>query len=264
MQGGAGNDSYIYRTGDGNDIIDEQGSGDWNDAIYLSQDLLIENIRFLRVNNDLNIYLSTGETLTVANQYDGTANRIETLWYGPRETWGRADWWGIQQSWGIGWGLNFTGTATDETVLGTDDGDVLDGRGGNDVLTGGTGGDEYDFGFGDGQDRIKDNGTADDWDRISIKSGVTDPDLRFTRSDDDLIITFGNGADVMTVENQFLDPLNRIEYLSIIDGFWWDLTKGLTFTGTAQSETVFATVNDDTLDGRGGDDLLLGGTGNDT
>jgi Ca2+-binding RTX toxin-like protein len=60
------------------------------------------------------------------------------------------------------------------------------------------------------------------------------------------------------------DADNEIESLILTDGTTYNLKAALTFTGTANAETVNGTVLADTLRGMAGDDYLYGQGGNDT
>ena len=85
---------------------------------------------------------STGEILTVANQFNGT-DGIEQVLFADGTTWDRSQ---IQAA---AW---YRGTAAAENIYGSASADTIDGKGGNDYLEGRGGGDTYIYAAGYGND----------------------------------------------------------------------------------------------------------------
>ena len=161
----------------------------------------------------------------------------------------------------------------DDTVYGYGGADTLRGYGGNDILIGGAstdsmfggeGNDTYLFNTGFGQDYITDDGGTD---AIKFGTGITLSDLRFWKSNDNLIIYAG--SDQITLGSHFSDLQNNttnydeVESLLFADASTLDLKGSLTFTGTSAGDSVYGTSAADTLVGLGGNDTLYGGLGND-
>jgi hypothetical protein len=98
------------------------------------------------------------------------------------------------------------GTAGNDTLQGGALNDVFMGGGGNDTLTGGGGNDAYVFDRGDGQDQIV-NGATGQTPRgeLDFGAGITDQQLWFQQSGNDLAIEVMGSQDRMTVAGWF-DP----------------------------------------------------------
>ncbi|MEW8586308.1 MAG: calcium-binding protein, partial [Candidatus Thiodiazotropha sp.] len=182
-----------------------------------------------------------------------------------------------------------TGGAGDDWLYGGDGNDDLEGgegqdtlegdygndllRGGagdGDLLKGGAGNDTYLFGAGDGNTLINNfDAIRVSQDTIRFLPGIEPNDVRVGRAGDDLLLTVGSGAEVITVLGYFLDggespyAVDRIEFAS---GAAWDMAQVIELlrpSGDAD-DLIQGTVGDDILEGHGGHDLVQGGEGNDT
>jgi Ca2+-binding RTX toxin-like protein len=167
---------------------------------------------------------------------------------------------------------NVTGSNLNETINGNELNNVLDGRGGidtinagagndtliggvgNDILNGGADNDTYDFrGSGLGNDHFFDTSGSD---RVLINS-LSDI-LSSQRVGDDLVVNLTTGS--FTVVDHF--DGHAIESLVTADGKTVTLATGL--VGGNANGIISGGKGDETLDGKGGDDLLYGGRGRDT
>uniref|UniRef100_UPI00291677EA beta strand repeat-containing protein n=1 Tax=Bradyrhizobium sp. SZCCHNRI1003 TaxID=3057275 RepID=UPI00291677EA len=82
LNGGAGGDTYIFRVGSGNDVIQEAGTSSDNDVVKLVG-LNASDVDITRSGNDLLIrILSSGETLKVKDQFLGPSTGVELLQFG--------------------------------------------------------------------------------------------------------------------------------------------------------------------------------------
>ncbi|RZI41391.1 calcium-binding protein [Herbaspirillum sp. HC18] len=166
------------------------------------------------------------------------------------------------------------GGAGDDTLVGDAGDDVFDGGSGNDFLNGGTGNDTYLFGKGDGQDVIV-NGDSmvGRVDVLRFKDGVAPSEVIVSRSSDgynSLDLSIAGTTDKVSVQHFFDNDnpiangqnLTRIEFA---DGTIWDAVQMIerALTGTSGNDTIYATVNADTINGGTGDDALFGRAGND-
>lgn len=181
----------------------------------------------------------------------------------------------------------FSGTG-DDVINAGDGADSINGGEGNDKLTGGKGKDTFVFSFGNGVDTITD---ADYTDKIEITgkkaNNITDictDDLRFAKNKNDLEIFYSDEFDEnnkIVVKNYYSKKdIQRINTL-IVNG---DNSKNIatllngnnsltgkgTITGTkkgndniigsSSNDTVKVTAGENTVEARGGDDKLYGGT----
>ncbi|MBW9275685.1 MAG: hypothetical protein K1563_18565 [Candidatus Thiodiazotropha sp. (ex. Lucinisca nassula)] len=163
------------------------------------------------------------------------------------------------------------GGAGQDALDGGDGDDLLrGGQGDGDLLKGGVGNDTYLFGAGDGNTLINNfDAMHESQDTLRFLPGIEPDDVRVGRTGDDLLLTVGSGAEVITVLGYFLDggdspyAVDRIEFAN---GAVWDVAQVIELlrpSGDAD-DLIQGTVADDTLEGHGGHDLVQGGEGNDT
>lgn len=149
LEGRGGGDTYLYKSGDGNDRIIEHWSGEQpsqNNTLNLS-DLESNQVELTRSGDDLLVKdNTTGQMITVEGHF-GNNEGIQAISFADGTTWDRTR---IQtQAW-------IRGTAGDDTLSGTDGADTLFGGAGADTFTGGSGADAFVFGPASGQDVITD------------------------------------------------------------------------------------------------------------
>ena len=249
VQGGSGDDVLTGGTGDdvltggsGNDTLrgnagaDQLRGGSGNDTLYAdSSDTVIEG----GLGSDtLHVEGSTGVSI-------GAGAGIETA-YGNagNDVFDGSD---------LTVAANFEGGSGDDVLTGGSGNDTLSGQAGNDVLTGGTGNDVLTGGSGDdtlsggaGQDRATFAGLMSNY--------------RFSASTAGLVVTD-------TLSGEGSDTLVDVETLSFADG---DLQVALidgkyTLSGSALAESITIDgVIGLAVQGGSGDDVLTGGSGNDT
>ena len=179
--------------------------------------------------------------------------------------------------WGEGNNDTLFGNDGNDTLFGQAGDDVLQGGKGNDILYGGeTGNDTYVFNKGDGKDVFQDvNHMGQDDaalnDKIILGTGISANDLLLKRSGNDLVISFRNSPDdLITVKSQFSyennandKQYNRIEYIKFVDSAIAVELTGLTF-GADGSAIWKGNSLDNSINGTGGVDIIIGGAGNDT
>lgn len=176
-----------------------------------------------------------------------------------------------------------TGTAAGNS------GDTITGGRGDDTLYGSSYGDKYHFSLGDGKDTIYEVSqlAIDDrtTDRLIFADTILKENVLLGVSGLDLIITFKNSTDKITVINQFADTYNgnrdqKIDEILFSDGTVWNAvdiaSKGNATFGTdgndtiygnnspSFSETIFGGAGDDFISSYAGADTLYGEAGNDT
>lgn len=267
INGGNGNDTYVYAIGDGNDTISDSNG---NDTLIVSGKADIANIGNIKLNkslsgNDLLIkFGADAEILTIADWFTGKEYKIETLEL-PDGTCLN----------------NFNNIVLDDNSSNNlVDNDSLDniyyGKQGNDSISDAGGNDFYLYGIGDGADTITDSAGND---TIQFMNGITERNLAFTRSDDNLNIAI-NGAssgDSITIADWYGSSDNKIEKLRFTDGSVISADKieyivnhgdSVGFNenavyGTDNSEYIAGTSGNDTIYAKAGDDTVNSGRGND-
>ena len=170
LQGGSGDDTYIFSRRDGKDTIYDTSG---NDTLKFKEgitqaDLIVK----ADVNsNDLIVALKDGDKafaeLTdkiVLKDWFKTNNRVENFTFEDGTILLTNDIVALQAV-----------TSGDDYVRYTEANDIIEGKEGNDTLVGGDGDDTYRFGRGDGEDTIID--IAKDNDIISFKENISISDI---------------------------------------------------------------------------------------
>ena len=163
--------------------------------------------------------------------------------------------------------INGTGSSGADTITGNAGDNVLDGAGGNDTLEGGDGNDTYVFGYGSGQDQVKDIvGGATPVDILSLMAGVDVEDVNVSKSGTSLFIRLAGSNDRVEIVNYFSGGGNGIDKIQFDSGTSWDRTfiDSLFVSGTSGKDTLNGTANNDWISGGAGNDTMTGGTGSDT
>ena len=249
VQGGSGDD--VLTGGSGNDTLrgnagaDQLRGGSGNDTLYAdSSDTVIEG----GLGSDtLHVEGSTGVSI-------GAGAGIETA-YGNagNDVFDGSD---------LTVAANFEGGSGDDVLTGGSGNDTLSGQAGNDVLTGGTGDDVLTG--GSGNDTLRGNAGAD-----QLRGGSGNDTLYADSSD--TVIEGGLGSDTLHVEGSTGVSIGAgagIETAygnagnDVFDGS--DLTVAASFEGGSGDDVLTGGSGNDTLRGNAGADQLRGGSGNDT
>ena len=149
LRGWTGSDTYVYRSGDGSDYIDDEfGSTSETDVLRLT-DLNASDVTLSRsgVHAILTVN-ATGATVTFDEEFYNSAYwGIDRIDFADGTSWDRTQ---IRAN---AW---MRGTGVADTMNGTGDSETFFGMGGNDLLRGWTGSDTYVYRAGDGSDYIDD------------------------------------------------------------------------------------------------------------
>ena len=233
LSGGKGNDTYLFSSGFGHDVIDNSEGG--FDKILFDKSISSRKVEITRLENDLHISVNRGsDTITLSNYFIGDTlsdNAIQSIEFADGTLLDTSEIISSTQKTSQGddliQGLNGVDTifsqAGNDHVRGGRGDDVIDGGNGNDTLFGDDGNDSMRG--GNGAD-VMWGGSGDD----SMHGGNESDTLDGGAGNDQLF--GGNGKDTLNggVNNDVLDGGN----------------------------------GNDTLIGGSGDDMLQGGEGNDT
>nr|WP_272490884.1 tandem-95 repeat protein [Mesobacterium pallidum] len=154
--GQRGNDVFDYASGDGDDRIEalEGGANEVRLLDYLPEDVVLA-VRAGPTSDDFTIGFATnGDRLVLVGAL-GSGNAGSTtlqVRFADDTVWGRAEMRARA--------LQDIETGFDDSIFGFDGDDLIDFGAGDDWADGRGGADGYTFSVGDGQDRIKDSGTA--------------------------------------------------------------------------------------------------------
>ncbi|MDE5965451.1 MAG: hypothetical protein K2G89_01270, partial [Lachnospiraceae bacterium] len=298
LSGEGGDDTYLFRLGDGKDVIEDRGGG--IDRLIFGEGILPENLEVTR--DQWAIYITNpanGDQVKLERIFCDDKNMIEEIWFADGTMWDmeylkdRLRYYhGTEENDSIRAYDNNWGTALDEDYMygGAGD-DMLNGGGGNDqlygeegndmlyggvgddVLVGGTGNDTlsgeagddtYIINYGDGQDLIEDNGGGTD--RLVFGKGVLPEDIVLTRDQWAIYLTNKTNGQQVKLERYFCYEKNIIEEIWFADGTLWDTEylkdKLRYYYGTAENDCITAYDNNwgTSID----KDYIYGGCGNDS
>ncbi|WP_114835896.1 calcium-binding protein [Agrobacterium tumefaciens] len=270
LEGLTGSDTYVYRLGDGNDVITEITSGTDVDTLAFV-DLNLADIRFERPSgnsSDVVIrIMETGETVTLQNQLN-QAGGVERITFLDGTVLGGNDWsldTYLQST------LVIYGTSGNDTLAGTALDDVFNGGLGDDRFNDSAGSDTYVYAKGDGNDRIVENsGSNVEIDTLRLIDLVSS-DIEFSRSNDTLLLKVIETGHTITVDWQFYSATANwgIDKIEFADGAVWDraqikMAALSRINGTSGNDTLAGTALDDVFNGGLGDDRFNDSAGSDT
>ena len=160
--------------------------------------------------------------------------------------------------------------------------DTLHGGAGNDILAGGRydtwngyydgwGNDTYQFGRGDGQDRILDKDTsAGNLDKIVFKPGISEAAVQAVRAGDHLLLKILGTNDQIQIDSYFTADaaggwaVEEIRFSDAPEVVWnVEAVKAKALNGGAGNDTLTGYASADTLSGGEGNDAMSGRDGND-
>ena len=271
LVGRAQSDTYIYGRNYGSDVIadghDDLFGGQGFDVLRMTDGLRWTDFAFERVGSSETITLrikGTEDKVILRDQYKledwfGFANMIEAIEFADGTTW---DYVKLAQH-----VIDLARTTGDDTVYGFDIANSHDGGAGNDRLEGFGGSDSYIFQRGYGNDVVFDNsGSADSL----IMRDIAFDDVIIARAGNDLIFIVRDTGERLTLADQYYrygKQGHAIEAFVFSDqtvDFRNLNPEDVDLVGTAAGETLVGSNFAEVIDGRGGDDTLIGNSDGDT
>jgi len=282
----AGDDVYVFKSGDGHDVVYDARdtwsfvSGYDDDGQPIMErpagntlrldDALPSHTVLARQGNDLIITFDyqPDDSVTLKNEFAGeTVSQIE---FGDGTIWTYDE---IKSRLALQYA-----TAGDDSIVGIADSEYLAGGLGNDTVQGApstfSDGDIFVYARGDGNDTIIANYT-DSIDTLKLL-GINSDEVSVARDGDDAVLTFsGPEGGSIRLQDQYQSlGWTVVERIEFADGVVWSQRDVVvkadapilapTITGTAADETLDGTTGRDGIDGGAGNDLLRGGAGSDT
>jgi Ca2+-binding RTX toxin-like protein len=245
LLGSWGDDTYYFRRGDGNDVIDHVYApvgnvydGD-NDTLFFDSSIAISDLTASTNGSDLLLAISGGtDSVTIRNYYVG--QQIENFSINGQS-------FTIDQ---IPSAIN--GTIGNDNLAGTSAPNIMNGLAGNDYLSGYDGNDTLNG--GDGNDTL-DGGAGND-----LLVGGTGNDSYFIDSSSDVISeTSMIATEVDSVSATVTYTLGtNLENLTLTDSL------AINGTGNTLNNLIIGNSANNVLDGGAGNDTLNGGAGNDS
>jgi Ca2+-binding RTX toxin-like protein len=281
LSGGSGNDTYVYRVGDGLDVVVDTAEVGEGNVLSFGPDIASVDLRLMV--SEGSIVVGAGDPTqgvlfgnTRRNSITDThdIDRVQT-----------ADGTVLSYADLLAKGIDIVGTAGEDRLGGTSIVDRFIGGAGNDQLFGGAGHDHYRFNLGDGIDTIVDTASVAEGNEVTFGAGITSSMLTLSGVSDpinsptgqDLVIHIGSGGDQLWLtgldRDNVLGP-RAVETFRFTDGtslsYAQLLERGIELNGTSGDETLTGTnANDrfvggagnDRLEGKGGDDRYVFGRG---
>jgi Ca2+-binding RTX toxin-like protein len=278
--GGAGNDTYVFGPGYGQDTVYDNDATAGNvDTIALAATVRPADVTLSRDPSrvaDLVLAIrNSSDTLTVTNWFTGVNYRVEQVRFADGKLWDAAQ---LALAPVVGTGGNDTigglaigdilqGLGGNDNLSGNAGDDLLDGGTGNDSLNGGTGNDTFDFARGYGQDTVFDqDSTAANLDTLRLGPGIAPSQVTAGRNQSSgLVLRIDATSDQVAVTNWFNGTQYRIERVQFDDGTLWDANflAQLPWIGTAAGEDLNGSTGNDTIRAFAGDDRIFANSGND-
>ncbi|KXB29240.1 hypothetical protein AT959_18835, partial [Dechloromonas denitrificans] len=290
LNGGAGDDVYVFARGDGQDVIDQSGAvvGD-RDIVRFSSGISPQDVTVLANSYDLVLRIKgSTDSLTLSDWLKGESTRVAAVEFADQTVWDQ----GALE-------LALQNPPSDNEIIGTEDNDPwlygteagdamyglggddeLEGMGGNDelhgglgedYLIGGPGDDVYIFQRGDGYDLVSDEDSlSEDIDQVRFGQGISPDDVSVVADGDNLVLTIAGSEDRIDLL-RWRHPVGaQVASVAFSDGTVWDTAEleeragiGKTLIGGAGNDVLTGSQKDDVLLGGSGDDILIGGLGDD-
>lgn len=272
--GGTGDDVYRFNAGDGHDVIFES-TDTQGDYLVFGAGILLSDLEFSKQNGRLVIQHSNrSDSITIENWYAGNGYRLDRFVFadGTVLTADEAGLRGYAHLVGTGGDDSLVGDNQGQLIEGLAGNDFLAGNAGNDTLVGGTGNDTLHGGggadlflleLGDGVDSIQETGLVDD--TVRFGAGVLSEDVSIVRVGRDLVFTHENGTDKLTILNWY-DPATSANAINQVQFTEGDITltfSELTRLGMEIDQFYYFNPGDGsvTIEDFGGEDVLTFGTG---
>ncbi|RAI15392.1 MAG: hypothetical protein DKM22_04595 [Candidatus Melainabacteria bacterium] len=233
-----GNDTYIYNLGDGLDTITDM---DGNDTIQFGEGITIQDLKFVKADNNLQIWISgnQNEGLIINNFFTKDENdsyryKIENFKFADGSTITditsyintEASENDLTLSEGITEGLllgnnnsSLTGNSADNVIYGNSGDNTIQAGAGNDTIynISSNSNDTYVYNLGDGHDVIEDIGGHN---KLIFGTGINGNNLSALRKDNDIIFRITNDSEIVgsiTIKNAYCDNYGTIDSVYITD-----------------------------------------------
>ena len=234
LEGHGGNDTYIFRLGDGQDTVADWGSSTDIDVLKFGPGILSGNVSVTELSfNDIRLTIGgTTDTVTLGLQLSGIWGGVDQVRFADGTVWDRATLLqkattptsGNDTIYGDYTANTLSGGAGNDNLYGRDGNDQLSGDTGNDYLEGGTGNDTYLFNAGDGQDVIFDWGDGSDVDTVQFGAGITTGNVTVTLTGggSDILLSINGTGDTVLLDNRVAGSYAGADQVRFNDGTIWD------------------------------------------
>jgi Ca2+-binding RTX toxin-like protein len=258
LSGRGGNDEYRYASGEGNDVITDNGLSSDTDVLRLT-DLNPADVSLSRARSGNDLIVrddTTGQQITVTAEFQFEGGGIEQISFADGTVWDETK---------IGQEAWILGDASNNSLSGSSGSETLVGGLGNDSLSGGAGSDTYRYASGDGADEIGENGNPSDADTLKL-TDLNPADVALSRDGLDLLVTDTTTGQSIRVDIQFVLGGYGIEQIAFADGTTWNrqaIAKNAPIVGDAGDNYLSGSDDSEIFRGAQGNDYSWGGGGSD-
>jgi Ca2+-binding RTX toxin-like protein len=220
------------------EISEESG----NDTIELSDGIIIEDVSFKRLSDNLELSLSDGSKLIINNYYLGDEYKVENIKSSTGDVFNLSDY---------ALGLE------DET---NNNGNPDDGDANPPIPTDDT---THQLGLGSGVVEVNETAGSD---TIELGDGLDVSDIEFKRVLNNLELSLSDGS-TLKINGYYDSDEAKVENIKLSTGDVLDLapySQGLTMNGTYGDDVLTGDSEANIFDGQNGADTLVGDLGNDT
>ena len=262
LNGGSGDDSYIFQSDFGHDEIEDM---DGDEKLLFRAARGLEDFSIARSGGAIVITTAEGSVDIVKGSYvDG---RYSIHFGANDELLGKLYFEDLPIN-----NARLSGGSTEDWLLGLAGNDNLNGGAGNDILDGGAGDDTYVFSSGDGDDIIY--GDESGQEALYFKDASGREDFAFARQagsgrSNDVLITIATNAnsDSVTIRGaSFQNGVYSVHYGAsnqLLGKLYLGDVVGDTLTGGSDKDWLVGLAGEDRIIGNAGNDILYGGAGDD-
>jgi Ca2+-binding RTX toxin-like protein len=262
IQGGGGGDTFLFNAGYGKlEIYESDKSSSPYNVLQLGPGISKSAVT-VRGTSSGNLVLTdgiTGDQITLDSAMLFAYMGVQAVRFSDNTVWTRQQL--IKMA--------TTGTSGNDTLYGTSNAEVFDGKGGNDYVQGGGGGDTFIFNAGYGKLEIAETDSSKTPHNVlQLGSGISASSVA-VRSTGNLgiVITDSIAGDQITLDSMMGSSASSgVQEVQFADGTIWDRQQVLQMaaTGTAGDDKIYSASNGLVFDGKGGNDYIQSQGGGDT
>ena len=267
--GNGGADTFVYNAGYGAlEISSDEGSTPTS-VLRFGEGITASSITVRNSNSGTAIQITDGidgDVITIDNMYsdsgtkgvgsveffDGTTLTAQQL---------------IALNAGRAPEATYYGTTGADSITGSGEDELFDGKGGTDYVKGNAGNDTFVFNQGYGALEVDENWYSGQAPVLQLGAGIEASMLKVSvaNSHSGLVITDGVAGDQITLDNMLYD-YQGVSTIRFADGSTLSKAQiiAMETTGTSGADSMYGTTAAELFDGKGGADYAKGSGGNDT
>lgn len=207
LSGNGGSDLYVYSSSDGSDVVDDGG----NQSELILTDINSSGVSLVRNGDDLVVSVAdTGKTVTIHGQFNSSGvGALQDISFADGTVWDQS---AISDAVST---FTWTGSSSNATLTGNDYGTNIFQLGdGSEVANGGARNNVYQVSSSTGQATINLPASASSKNELDFTGGITDDQLWFAQSGNDLNIDLLGTTTEVTLKNWFAGGGNEVQEIT--------------------------------------------------